>query len=191
MKKTISLAILVTAIFSAQAQSLSSARGKQLFLDRCTSCHSVAKEVVGPALKDVGKRRSEEWIVSFVHSSQTVIKSGDTAAVRLFESHNRTVMPDHPDLSRQDIDGIVAYITEESARINAQPAGEGFVPDEPPLYPGNKNVLHRLVYLDLPGEHRPLKLTDYWVWAAAFGSILLLIFTMLLAVRVKSAESDL
>ncbi len=96
MKKAISLALTITAIISAQAQGVSSAQGKQLFMDRCTSCHSVAKEVVGPALKDVGKRRSEEWIVNFVHSSQTVIKSGDTAAVRLFESHSRTVMPDHP-----------------------------------------------------------------------------------------------
>ncbi len=65
---------------------------------------------------------------------------------------------------------------------------QDFTPDEPPLYPKNRNLLHRLVYLDLPGDYRPLKFTDYWIWAGAFGVIILLILTLLFAVRVKSLE---
>jgi cytochrome c2 len=73
--------------------------GKALFTTRCASCHNVNKVVVGPALAGVSERHTEDWIVHFVHSSQTLIKGGDKPAIDLYEKFNKVPMPDHTDLS--------------------------------------------------------------------------------------------
>ena len=80
MKKKIVISILilltVVCVFSFPP-----VEGKTIFASRCASCHNVNKVIVGPALAGVGDRHTEDWIIKFVHSSQTVIKGGDKAAV--------------------------------------------------------------------------------------------------------------
>src|SRR5206468_4896771 len=76
-----------------------SEEGKQIFTTRCAGCHNVNRILTGPALAGVDQRHSIDWIINFVHSSQTVIRGGDKQAVALFEKFNRIPMPDHPDLS--------------------------------------------------------------------------------------------
>ena len=67
--------------------------GKTIFVSRCASCHHVNKTVVGPALSGVDERRSMDWIINFVHSSQTMVKKGDKDAVGLFKKFNSMPMP--------------------------------------------------------------------------------------------------
>ena len=51
--------------------------GESLFKGNCTVCHGINDVIIGPALRDVHERKSEEWIYSFVKNSQKVIRSGD------------------------------------------------------------------------------------------------------------------
>lgn len=88
--------------------------GKTIFMARCAACHNVNQKLTGPALAGVDQRRSLEWIVSFVHSSQTMVKSGDKDAVAVFEQFNRVPMPDHPDLTPENISSILEYIKSET-----------------------------------------------------------------------------
>lgn len=89
--------------------------GKTIFTTRCASCHAVNKVLTGPALAGVDQRHPIEWIVNFVHSSQTLVKGGDPKAVALFEKFNKIQMPDHPDLTSDDIKSIVGYIKSEAS----------------------------------------------------------------------------
>ena len=84
--------------------------GKTIFMTRCAACHNVNKVLTGPALAGVHERRSIEWIVKFVHSSQTLVKGGDKDAVALFEKFNKVQMPDHPDLTEANIKNVIEYI---------------------------------------------------------------------------------
>lgn len=95
--------------------------GKAIFTSRCTGCHNVNKMVVGPALAGVDQRRPIDWIVNFVHSSQKVVKSGDPYAVALFNKFNKIQMPDHPDLTSDNIKSIVEYIKVEAKAANEKP----------------------------------------------------------------------
>jgi len=90
-----------------------SEEGKTIFAARCAACHHVSKTLVGPALAGIDERRSIDWIVSFVHSPQTVIKSGDQYAVDLLNKY-KVQMPDHPDLTADNIKSVVEYIKTES-----------------------------------------------------------------------------
>ncbi len=93
--------------------------GKALFMNRCAACHNVNQSLTGPALAGVDQRRSIEWIINFVHSSRSMIEKGDQDAVSIYEKFNRVPMPDHPDLTDENIRQIVEYIKSE-----AKPAGD-------------------------------------------------------------------
>ena len=94
-----------------------SEEGKTIFTARCAACHNVSKVLVGPALAGVDQRRPIDWIVKFVHSPQTVIKSGDQYAVDLLNTY-KVQMPDHADLTADNIKSIIEYIKVESQAVN-------------------------------------------------------------------------
>src|SRR3990172_8935296 len=69
--------------------------GEQLFKTNCASCHTVGNgKLVGPDLKDVQSRYEEQRLLKWIKSSQTLIKAGDTQAVRLFNEYYKIPMPD-------------------------------------------------------------------------------------------------
>ncbi len=89
-------------------------QGEILFKQICVACHTINQgKLVGPDLANVHLRRSEEWIIKFVQSSQTVIKSGDPVATALFEEFNNIPMPDN-NYSADEIRAIIAYIAANS-----------------------------------------------------------------------------
>lgn len=89
-------------------------KGKEIFSLRCAACHNVNKELTGPALAGVDERRSMSWIISFVRSSQSLVKNGDKDAISVFEKFNKIPMPDHADLTEESIKDIIAYIKSEA-----------------------------------------------------------------------------
>ncbi len=114
--------IILTLLVQVHAFASPPENGRSIFLSRCASCHNVNKQLVGPALAGVDQRRSMEWIIRFVTSSQSVIKSGDTTAVALFQKFNKVPMPDHSDLAAEDIKSIVEFIKSETKPATADQA---------------------------------------------------------------------
>lgn len=108
--------------------------GEATFKESCASCHTIGRgKLVGPDLANVQDRRPEGWIKEFVKSSQTVIKSGDKYADSLFKAFNQMPMPDHPNMTDAQIDGIMAYISEKSSAPSSATATAA-------LPPGNSKV---------------------------------------------------
>ncbi len=104
--------------------------GKSLFQASCTACHSIGGgKLVGPDLAGVNERRSEAWLLSFIKSSQTVIKSGDKTATDLFAQFNNITMPDQA-LSDDQIKSILAHIKETggAAATTATSKSEAYEP---------------------------------------------------------------
>lgn len=148
-----------------------SEEGRTLFTARCAACHNVNKVLTGPALAGVDKRRSMDWIINFVHSSQTVIKKGDKDAVALFEKFNRIPMPDHPDLTPDNIKNIVSYIQSE--------AGSGGTEQAPFATP-----------TQLKTPYTPILITNYPFFIGYLAAVALLITGLLFAVRVKAVDAE-
>src|SRR5215218_5164221 len=110
MKPKLFLSVLVIMISLYASANPPVEEGKAIFTTRCASCHNVNKMVVGPALAGVDQRHSIDWIVNFVQSSQTVIRSGDEKATALFAKFNNIQMPDHKDLTAENIKSVVEVI---------------------------------------------------------------------------------
>lgn len=107
--KTILALLIVFLVNSLQAQD-----GEQLY-QQCRACHSIGQgKLLGPDLLDVTKRRDAIWVRSFIKSSQSMIKSGDPAAIAIFEEFNNLVMIDYP-LSDADMEAIINYIDSFSS----------------------------------------------------------------------------
>lgn len=97
--------------------------GALLFKTNCGACHSVGKgKLVGPDLDGVHNRRTEKWIISFVKSSQTMVKGGDPQAVKVFNENSKIVMPDQK-LSDVEIKAILGYIKKNSKPVTPKTQG--------------------------------------------------------------------
>ena len=114
MKKIIFLFTLFCLSSAGQSFAQSSPETADMFKLKCGICHTIGSgRLVGPDLANIQDRRSEEWLVNYIRSSQTMIKSGDPDAVALFEEYNQVIMPD-PMITDLEIKSILDYITENS-----------------------------------------------------------------------------
>jgi cytochrome c551/c552 len=140
--------------------------GKLIFSSRCAGCHNVNQTLTGPALAGIAERRSLDWIVNFVHSSQSLIKSGDKTAVELFNKFNKIPMPDHRDLSADDIKSVVEFIKSESKPVSTDAA--------PFATPGK-----------LRPSYTPISINNYGFFIVFISVVLLLAAGLVALVSVK------
>ena len=160
--------IAALLVFPAWLRAATPEEGKSIFLSRCAACHNVNKQLTGPALAGLHERRSMDWIISFVNSSQSMIKKGDKDAIALFEKFNRVPMPDHSDLTPEHISSVVEYIKTESKPIETKSY--------------NKPIVQRPAYL-------PLSLQKDWPFFTLYlFAVLLLVLSLVFAVHIKSNE---
>ena len=86
--------------------------GKKLYeANNCGSCHALDKKVVGPALRGVHTRRSEEWLVKWVRNNEkfrTVEKDAD--AIALYNEYGGAAMNIFENLTPAQVLNIVEYI---------------------------------------------------------------------------------
>jgi cytochrome c553 len=163
------LGILTIGMDNAFAYNPPLEKGKEIFSLRCAACHNVNKQLTGPALAGLHERREISWIVNFVRSSQKLVKNGDKDAVALFEKFNKIPMPDHADLSDEDIHSIVEYIKAESKPVVVEKA--------PFSKPGT-----------LKPNYLPLSIQkDYNFFISFLIVVALLIIVLLFAVQVNQS----
>lgn len=59
--------------------------GKTVFIAKCSACHKLSERYVGPALKDVTKRRAPEWIMNMILNPTEMTQKDSTAQELLGE----------------------------------------------------------------------------------------------------------
>lgn len=101
----------------AKAIVVKHVQGKNLFLANCMTCHSIQKDLTGPALANVETRGpwvKRENLVKWVQNPALFI-SKDPYTKELAVRYNGQVMPSFSHLSNADINQIFDYIKEASA----------------------------------------------------------------------------
>jgi cytochrome c551/c552 len=82
-------------------------KGKILFSKKCMDCHRIDVKLIGPALKDVTKKRKSEWIMNMILNTEEMIKK-DPEAKKLFEQHIVKMVV--KDVSQNDARDILEYL---------------------------------------------------------------------------------
>ncbi|MFV8464474.1 c-type cytochrome [Flavobacterium sp. LB1P62] len=116
-----------TPAVAVATQGGDAAKGKELFNVNCAACHKLDAKATGPMLRGISAKHDMAWIYKWVHNSSDMIKSGDAAAVKVFEENNKSVMTAFPQLTEADINDIIAYTSEPKAEAPVA-AGTASVP---------------------------------------------------------------
>lgn len=99
-----------TLIVFVSTPAHAAANPAALFSTKCASCHTYGHgDKVGPDLKGATNRHSRNWLTTWIRSSERTIKSGDPAAVALFQKYKRERMPDQ-NFSAAELDALISYI---------------------------------------------------------------------------------
>jgi cytochrome oxidase Cu insertion factor (SCO1/SenC/PrrC family)/cytochrome c2 len=91
--------------------------GETLFRKICTPCHTVGVgNRVGPDLRDVTKRRSEDWLSAFIMSPGKMRRSGDVVALELDKAFPGVKMPELG-LTANDAKDLINYLKAATERL--------------------------------------------------------------------------
>ncbi|MBO9200371.1 MULTISPECIES: c-type cytochrome [Niastella] len=86
-------------------------KGKVLFQENCSSCHSVFKDLTGPALGGVSQRLPDRKMVyKWVRNPAAVLKSGNVYFNTLKKRFGDVQMTAFDNLSNDEIDAILDYV---------------------------------------------------------------------------------
>jgi len=117
--------VVVAAVFvlvAAFATPAIADDGAAIFSAKCAACHTIGKgKTVGPDLKGITTTESHDWLVKWVSSPSTLIKSGDPTATKLVKDYPLQ-MPDLG-LSTSDVEAVLSYIAQQSG--GAAPGANG------------------------------------------------------------------
>ncbi|RLA38197.1 MAG: respiratory nitrate reductase subunit gamma [Gammaproteobacteria bacterium] len=104
------ISLLATFLFSF-CLSYAQTSGEDIFKQNCVVCHRTDdQKMVGPGLKGINEKRSEEWLNSWIKNSQKLIESGDQDAIAIYEEYNKTLMLPYEMYSDDEIKSVLAYI---------------------------------------------------------------------------------
>jgi mono/diheme cytochrome c family protein len=93
-----------------------------LFSTKCSSCHTYGLgDLVGPDLKGVTARHPRGWLVSWIRSSERMIREGDVTAVSLFRRYRQQRMPDHQLLDVQ-VEALLDYLAAGGPEADSRKA---------------------------------------------------------------------
>ncbi|WP_038028349.1 c-type cytochrome [Thermonema rossianum] len=81
--------------------------GKMLFESKCSACHKIGEEYIGPDLKGVTARRAPEWIMNMILNPENMVKE-DPIAKELFAKFNGTPMANQG-LTEEEARKILEY----------------------------------------------------------------------------------
>ncbi len=119
-------ALLISAFsfllnFSANAQDL--LEGRKIFRDKCSSCHSLDRDNVGPALQPIVAVKSEAFLIKWINNAPAFTASGDPEAVEASKFNPSKEMTAFPSLTEDQIKNILAYVKEGEPKKEAAAGG--------------------------------------------------------------------
>ena len=107
-----SFIILLFAISTSSVTAQDLEEGEKLYKANCTACHQIDNKLIGPALRGVSDKYSEEWLIKWIKNSAELIASGDADAIAIYEEYNKSPMTAFPYFSDDDVRNILAYVEE-------------------------------------------------------------------------------
>jgi mono/diheme cytochrome c family protein len=91
-------------------------QGKAIFQDNCASCHSLLKDLTGPALAGVKERVPDKKLLyKWIRNPSAVLRSGNKYFNALKKQFGNVEMTGFPNLTDEEINLVLAYIDAYSS----------------------------------------------------------------------------
>lgn len=82
-------------------------KGKDIFKNKCSSCHRVNRKFIGPNPTGILKRRSPEWVMNMIMNPEEMVKK-DPIAKQLLIDFNGSPMANQ-NMSKEETRAILEY----------------------------------------------------------------------------------
>jgi cytochrome c2 len=115
---------MAALIYTVEAAPLSQSAGdgEALFKTKCTACHTIgAGKLVGPDLDGVTKRRTKEWLTSWISAPDKMLAAKDPTAVQLLQEYNNVPMPNYG-LTDAQVASLITYLESAQGTVVTKPA---------------------------------------------------------------------
>lgn len=90
--------------------------GETLFRTRCSACHEIGKDGVGPDLLGVVKRRDRGWLERWLKEPDKMLAEKDALALQLLNKY-KLPMPNSR-LTDKDVQALILFMEEEDKRLS-------------------------------------------------------------------------
>jgi mono/diheme cytochrome c family protein len=84
--------------------------GKMIYDMKCSACHKIEERYVGPALKDITKRRTPEWIMNMILNPVEMTQK-DPIAKKLLDEYRSQMT--YQDVREDDARALLEYFRKE------------------------------------------------------------------------------
>ncbi len=106
---------------SAYAQG-DAAKGEALFKAKCTTCHKIDQQLVGPALgPQLTEETDDKFLVKWIENNQALIAAHDAKATTIYNKFNQSNMTVFTELSDADATNIITYVRADWKTLQAAP----------------------------------------------------------------------
>lgn len=115
--KQLSKPVLLVAGFAFMVSSASAqgdaAKGEALFKAKCTSCHKINQQLVGPALgPQLETEKDDKFLVKWIENNQALMAAKDQKAMAIYNKFNQSNMTVFTELSDADATNIITYVRD-------------------------------------------------------------------------------
>ncbi len=89
--------------------------GEEIFKTKCALCHTYGEgKRIGPDLKGVTKKRSNQWMTSMIKDPGNWVKK-DPEAQKLFEEYKKMPMMLVPPLKDDEVKAVIDYLNKKDS----------------------------------------------------------------------------
>lgn len=132
LKQFLSSVLLVAgfAFFASSAFAQGdAAKGEAIYKAKCTTCHKIDEQLVGPALGPILESETDDkFLIKWIQNNQALIAAKNQKAVTVYNQYNQSNMSVFTELSDADVTNIITYVrndwkTMQAAKVKAPVAG--------------------------------------------------------------------
>ncbi len=128
--------ILLSSILSAQGGD--EKNGYELYDEKCTACHKIGSDFIGPDLTGVTNKYDAEWLQKWILNGKALAESGDERAIEAMKyDPNSDMTVFEGEISEQEVKDIITWL-ENPVEIDTDGDGIPDPKDKCPAEPGVK-----------------------------------------------------
>ena len=108
--------------FSNAYAQADAAKGEAIFKYKCTACHKIDQQLIGPALgPQLTEETDDKYLIKWIQNNQALIAAKNPKALAIYNKFNQAGMTVFTELSDADVTNVIAYARAEWKTIKEKP----------------------------------------------------------------------
>jgi mono/diheme cytochrome c family protein len=108
--------------FSNAYAQADAAKGEAIFKSKCTACHKIDQQLIGPALgPQLTEETDDKYLIQWIQNNQALIAAKNPKALAIYNKFNQAGMTVFTELSDADVTNVIAYVRTEWKTMQSAP----------------------------------------------------------------------